>query len=135
MARRRQSNSSQKNNPVALSESSAGFGAAENSLFTMLKGYVQSTDRVKENLFNWLAQDVPQAKVLDLFAGSGGLGFEAASHQASSVTMLEMNPQAHKQLLANIQTLKTDSIPAHWQLYREKTAGQVCYRLFEREEK
>lgn len=57
-----------------------------------------TTDRVKETLFNWLAQDVPQAKCLDLFAGSGGLGFESASRQAELVTMIELNPQAFQQL-------------------------------------
>lgn len=31
--------------------------------------------------------------------------------------------------------LTIDAVPTHWQLHREKTAGQVCYRLFEREEK
>lgn len=46
------------------------------------EGLRPTTDRVKETLFNWIAMDVPRAKCLDLFAGSGGLGFEAASRQA-----------------------------------------------------
>ncbi|POB65400.1 16S rRNA (guanine(966)-N(2))-methyltransferase RsmD, partial [Vibrio vulnificus] len=68
------------------------------------------TDRVKETLFNWLAQDIPHARCLDLFAGSGGLGFEAASRQAEQVTMLELNPKAFAQLQQNVTALKANNI-------------------------
>jgi 16S rRNA (guanine966-N2)-methyltransferase len=44
-------------------------------------------DRVRETLFNWLGPDVLGARCLDLFAGSGALGFEAASRGASAVLM------------------------------------------------
>ncbi|GAM72570.1 16S rRNA (guanine(966)-N(2))-methyltransferase [Vibrio sp. JCM 19236] len=54
--------------------------------------------------------DVPRAKCLDLFAGSGALGFEAASRQAEKVTMLELNKEAHAQLAKNVSTLKADNI-------------------------
>ena len=47
-------------------------------------------DRVKETLFNWLGSRVDGAACLDLFAGSGSLGFEAASRGAASVTMVEI---------------------------------------------
>ncbi len=46
-------------------------------------------DRVRETLFNWLAPDINGARCLDLFAGSGALGFEAASRGASAVLMVE----------------------------------------------
>lgn len=159
------------------------------------QGLRPTTDRVKETLFNWLAADIPHARCLDLFAGSGGLGFEAASRQAELVTMIEMNKQAHQQLVKNTQQLKASNIelfhqdallflqktgtpydvvfidppfrqalleatitllnnnnwlaphaqiyietekelalpplPEHWLLHREKTAGQVCYRLYQ----
>jgi 16S rRNA (guanine966-N2)-methyltransferase len=52
-------------------------------------GLRPTTDRVRETLFNWLAVDVPDARCLDLFAGSGALGFEAASRGAASVLMVE----------------------------------------------
>ena len=50
-----------------------------------------TADRVKETLFNWLGPRVEGAVCLDLFAGSGSLGFEAASRGAASVTMVEID--------------------------------------------
>ena len=46
-------------------------------------------DRVRETLFNWLGGDVEGARCLDLFAGTGALGFEAASRGAKAVVMVE----------------------------------------------
>lgn len=48
-------------------------------------------DRVRETLFNWLGQDLTGATCLDLFAGSGALGFEALSRGAAQVVMVESN--------------------------------------------
>ena len=159
------------------------------------QGLRPTTDRVKETLFNWIAADIPHSRCLDLFAGSGGLGFESASRQAELVTMVELNKQAYQQLVTNSSQLKANNIeihqqdalqflqqpgqaydvifidppfrqglleqtlnllqkngwlaenglvyietekelqlpdiPAHWQLHREKTAGQVSYRLYQ----
>ena len=58
-------------------------------------------DRVRETLFNWLGQDLTGLACLDLFAGSGALGFEAASRGASRVVMVERNRAAYASLLAN----------------------------------
>ncbi|KXI24064.1 16S rRNA (guanine(966)-N(2))-methyltransferase RsmD [Photobacterium sanguinicancri] len=163
-----------------------------------VEGLRPTTDRVKETVFNWLAQDLYQAKCLDLFAGSGGLGFEALSRGADSLTLLELDSKAANQIKQNLATIgaenatlhNTDALkflaqagtphdvvfidppfrkdliasviellenngwltpqamiyietekelgdlptPAHWHLHREKIAGQVSYRLFEREE-
>ncbi|HIF9084682.1 TPA: 16S rRNA (guanine(966)-N(2))-methyltransferase RsmD [Photobacterium damselae] len=163
-----------------------------------VEGLRPTTDRVKETLFNWLAQDIYQAKCLDLFAGSGSLSFEALSRGAESLTMIELNQKAAAQLKQNLTAIgatnatlhNTNSVnflnqagtphdlvfidppfrkdliqqviaaleanhwlspnaliyieaekelgsidvPPSWHLYREKTAGQVCYRLFIREE-
>lgn len=74
------------------------------------QGLRPTTDRVKETLFNWIASDIPHAKCLDIFAGSGGLGFEAASRQAEEVTLLELNTQAYQQLQQNAQALKATNI-------------------------
>lgn len=49
-------------------------------------------DRVRETLFNWLARDVPGAVCLDLYAGSGALGFEALSRGARHATLVERDP-------------------------------------------
>ena len=46
-------------------------------------------DRVRETLFNWLAPDLPGARCLDLFAGSGALGFEAVSRGASEAVLVD----------------------------------------------
>ena len=49
-------------------------------------------DRVRETVFNWLGQDMQGLRCLDLFAGSGALGFEAASRGAERVVMVEQDP-------------------------------------------
>lgn len=62
-------------------------------------------DRVREMLFNWLQGAVAGRRVLDLFAGSGALGLEAASRGAAEVLLLEKQPRlaAHlRQLVANL---------------------------------
>ena len=55
-------------------------------------GLRPTPDRVRETLFNWLQFRIAGARCLDAFAGSGALGFEAASRGAASVVMLEKNP-------------------------------------------
>lgn len=52
-------------------------------------GLRPTPDRVRETLFNWLGQDLTGLRVLDAFAGSGALGFEAASRGAQQVLLLE----------------------------------------------
>jgi 16S rRNA (guanine966-N2)-methyltransferase len=52
-------------------------------------GLRPTPDRVRETLFNWLGQDLPGWTCLDLFAGSGALGFESASRGAGRVVMIE----------------------------------------------
>lgn len=188
---------------IASKTSTAGFVRIISGLWKGRKlpvldvqGLRPTTDRIKETVFNWLAQDIPKARCLDLFAGSGGLGFEAASRHAENVTLIELNVTAFKQIQKNISTLNgnniqainmdsltflkqtgtpydivfidppfrenllgetltllesngwlskdaiiyietekellLEKIPTHWHLYREKSAGQVCYRLFKR---
>jgi len=51
-------------------------------------------DRVRETLFNWLAPRLPGAMCLDLFAGTGALGFEALSRGASRAVLIERDPRA-----------------------------------------
>jgi 16S rRNA (guanine(966)-N(2))-methyltransferase RsmD len=64
-------------------------------------GLRPSPDRVRETLFNWLAHFIPEfgaVRGLDLFAGTGALGFELASRGASKVTLVERNPMLVEQL-------------------------------------
>ncbi|KVG61504.1 16S rRNA (guanine(966)-N(2))-methyltransferase RsmD [Burkholderia pseudomultivorans] len=65
-----------------------------------LDGLRPTPDRVRETLFNWLGQDLAGQRCLDLFAGTGALGFEAASRGAASVVMVERHPRAAQQLRA-----------------------------------
>ncbi|MFU8785245.1 16S rRNA (guanine(966)-N(2))-methyltransferase RsmD [Aliidiomarina sp.] len=160
-----------------------------------LPGLRPTTDRVKETLFNWLQFELRDARVLDVFAGTGSLGFEALSRGARELVMIEKANQAARQLQQNVATLAaadratvicadalatlhgtigtfnlvlldppfnqallqpcidqlaagnlvanqgwvyieceqqlTFTTPANWRLHREKTAGQVAYRLYQ----
>ena len=197
MHKRRQQTLSQKRPPSGHVRIISGLWRGRKLPVHDAQGLRPTTDRVKETLFNWLAQDIARAKCLDIFAGSGGLGFECASRQAAHVTMLELNQAAYHQLTNNIVSLQATNItaihtnaldylqqaatpydivfidppfqqgllapvvtlleqqgwlaaqamiylecekeleltniPANWHLYREKTAGQVCYRLYQRQ--
>ena len=55
-------------------------------------GLRPTPDRVRETLFNWLGQDLSGWRCLDAFAGSGALGFEAASRGAAEAVLLERDP-------------------------------------------
>lgn len=76
---------------------------------TDVEGLRPTTDRVKETVFNWLAPYVSEARCLDLFAGSGGLSFEALSRYADSALLLEKDRNAAMQLKKNLTTLKCDN--------------------------
>jgi 16S rRNA (guanine(966)-N(2))-methyltransferase RsmD len=62
-------------------------------------------DRVRETLFNWLGQNLTGVTCLDLFAGSGALGFEAASRGARQVVMVERDAQIFRALQATHKML------------------------------
>jgi len=63
-------------------------------------------DRVRQTLFNWLGQELPGQHCLDLFAGSGALGFESLSRGAASATLVEQNPAVYKALESNAASLQ-----------------------------
>ena len=65
-----------------------------------------TSDRVRETLFNWLRQDLTGKVCLDLFAGSGALGFEALSRNAASVVMIESAAEVRASLSLNARTLQ-----------------------------
>ena len=62
-------------------------------------------DRVRETLFNWLGQELNGRRCLDLYAGSGALGFEAASRGAPRVVLVERDPAAVRSMRANAERL------------------------------
>lgn len=157
-------------------------------------------DRVRETVFNWLQGWVHGARCLDLYAGSGVLGFEALSRGAQSITLVDEDLRVIQQLErcreqlgtadARIEWISADEflqkergprydivfldppyrdqrlaqdcerlerygllsdeawiylehaadrerpeLPENWSYYREKKAGQVCYRLARRQAK
>ena len=73
-------------------------------------GLRPTPDRVRETLFNWLGQDLDGLACLDLFAGTGALGFEAASRGAAQVTMVERDARALAQLKANATALDASNV-------------------------
>jgi 16S rRNA (guanine966-N2)-methyltransferase len=69
--------------------------------FPSIEGLRPTSDRVKETLFNWLGQNLAGLSCLDLFSGSGALGFEACSRGARLVVCVEMNANAVRTLEKN----------------------------------
>lgn len=75
-------------------------------------------DRVRETLFNWLGQDLSGAGCLDLYAGSGALGFEAASRGARRVVMVERDAEVLRALertrtllgAASVELVRADAL-------------------------
>ena len=78
------------------------------------QGLRPTPDRVRETVFNWINHqrdaNWASAQVLDLFAGSGALGFEAASRGAQSVTMIDTNVPVVRQLDEIKTKLKADNV-------------------------
>jgi 16S rRNA (guanine(966)-N(2))-methyltransferase RsmD len=73
-------------------------------------GLRPTPDRVRETLFNWLGQDLTGWRVLDAFAGSGALGFEAASRGAAEVLLLENEAPLVASLNASRQRLGASAL-------------------------
>ncbi len=69
-------------------------------------GFRPTPDRVRETIFNWVGQDLSGKICLDLFAGTGALGFEAISRNAKKVVIVENALQAIKDLHLNKDLLK-----------------------------
>ncbi|MDF7667885.1 16S rRNA (guanine(966)-N(2))-methyltransferase RsmD [Orbaceae bacterium ESL0727] len=77
-------------------------------------GLRPTTDRVKETLFNWLMPILQGSICLDCFAGSGSLGFEAASRGAQRVILLEKDQSTFKQLEKNNRLLQSHCVTVYW---------------------
>ena len=75
-----------------------------------LPGLRPTTDRIRETLFNWLGQDLSGLHCLDLFSGTGALGFEAASRGADSVVLLEKDKKAYTNLTSNLALLQSSPV-------------------------
>ena len=73
-------------------------------------GLRPTPDRVRETLFNWLGQDLGGWQVIDVFAGTGALGFEAASRGAAEVLMVEQDAALAAGLRGLKDKLKADAV-------------------------
>ena len=73
-------------------------------------GLRPTPDRVRETLFNWLGQTLEGWRCLDAFAGTGALGFEAASRGAAEVVLLERDPALVAQLAASKARLNAAAV-------------------------
>ncbi|TMH35673.1 MAG: 16S rRNA (guanine(966)-N(2))-methyltransferase RsmD [Betaproteobacteria bacterium] len=73
-------------------------------------GLRPTPDRVRETLFNWLGQDLSGWRCLDAFAGSGALGFEAASRGAAEVVLVERDPRIVRSLRESQQRLQATAL-------------------------
>jgi 16S rRNA (guanine966-N2)-methyltransferase len=76
-------------------------------------GLRPSGDRCRETLFNWLQPWIWGSDCADLFAGTGALGFEAASRGAKAVLMIEKHPKAQAVLLDSIEQLQAIQVTLH----------------------
>ena len=88
-----------------------------------------TTDRIKETLFNMLQPYLPDARFLDLFAGSGAIGIEALSRGAERAWFVEQNKAAADCIRQNLKFTKLEqqvSAPAHWKRM------QLCSRFRDR---
>lgn len=86
-----------------------------------IKDLRPTPDRVRETLFNWLAPYIAGARCLDLFAGSGVLGFEALSRGAAMVTMVDESPEVISLLKEQLELFRA----ANAEVYRAKVPGQL----------
>ena len=86
-------------------------------------GLRPTADRVRETLFNWLQPHLAGARCLDPFAGSGALGFEAASRGAAFVQMMERDPKLAQALRDTAARLHADAVRVY--------AGDALVRLRE----
>jgi len=87
----------------------AGEWRGRKLIFPDVDGLRPTPDRVRETVFNWLQSVIPGAECLDLFAGSGAMGFEALSRGAAYVTMIERDASAVHALRMNLEVLKADN--------------------------
>ncbi|MEM8815949.1 MAG: 16S rRNA (guanine(966)-N(2))-methyltransferase RsmD [Pseudomonadota bacterium] len=99
---KRQPNSSGKPNRLRIV---AGNWRGRHLPVLDLPGLRPTSERVRETLFNWLMHWIPQKRCLDLFAGTGALGFEALSRGAAGCTFVERDQTACRQLRLNAASL------------------------------
>ncbi|NWG85926.1 MAG: 16S rRNA (guanine(966)-N(2))-methyltransferase RsmD [Hydrogenophilaceae bacterium] len=91
--------------------------------FQAVPGLRPTPDRVRETLFNWLGQRLHGLRCLDLFAGSGALGFEAVSRGAAEVVLVERDAKACAALEKNAALLGGQVVRADGLTYLKGNVG------------
>lgn len=76
--------------------------------FPDAQGLRPTPERVRQTVFNWLGQDLTGLNCLDLFAGSGVMGFEALSRNAKSAVLVEKSVAVYRAILENKTALKAE---------------------------
>ena len=99
-----------KNNSVRII---AGHWRGRRLQVADVPGLRPTGDRCRETLFNWLQPWIVAADCVDLFAGTGALGFEAASRGAASVLMVEKHSRALGLLRQSIDQLQATQVSLH----------------------
>lgn len=97
---------SKKQNTVRIN---AGEWRSRLLKFPDAEGLRPTPERVRQTVFNWLGQDLTGLDCLDLFAGTGVMGFEALSRNAKAAILVEKTPSVYKAILENKATLKADA--------------------------
>ncbi|WP_413663813.1 16S rRNA (guanine(966)-N(2))-methyltransferase RsmD [Microbulbifer sp. CNSA002] len=107
--------SSRKQSPQNLSQLRiiGGQWRGRKLQFAPVEGLRPTGDRLREVLFNWLQFYLPDARCLDLFAGSGALGLEALSRGAGSVDFVELNTRAARTLAEQLKQLNAREAKVH----------------------
>lgn len=77
--------------------------------FPDAEGLRPTPERVRQTVFNWLGQDLTGKTCLDLFAGTGVMGFEALSRNAKAVVLVEKTSVVYQSILENKATLQANS--------------------------
>ncbi|RLA24655.1 MAG: 16S rRNA (guanine(966)-N(2))-methyltransferase RsmD [Gammaproteobacteria bacterium] len=88
----------------------SGQWRGRNLSFPDVQGLRPTPARVRETLFNWLQYDVIASRCLDLYAGSGALGMEAASRGAKSVVLVDSDAQVCRQLKQNTELVAASQV-------------------------
>ena len=102
----RNTSNSKKQNTVRIN---AGEWRSRLLKFPDAEGLRPTPERVRQTVFNWLGQDLTGLHCLDLFAGTGVMGFEALSRNAKTAVLVENTSAVYKAILENKTTLKADA--------------------------
>ena len=97
--------------------------------FSLSDSLRPTQDRVRETLFNWLMNDIVNANCLDVFAGTGALGFEALSRGAQHVTFVDSDSAVMNTLKKNAMTFSADQLTFVRANYKEALLSQAPFDI------